>query len=104
MTDRIQRIVAIGKTLDAWDEIAEGGSFEDAMDALEAIVTLLDEGDLTLDLSVRCFETGTRLSNRCQLLLEQADLRMSLLSSPPPQYDDLTGDVAVEYFVENDQE
>lgn len=104
MTDRSQRMVAIGKTLDVWDEIAIDGSFEDAMDALEAIVTLLDEGDLTLDLSVRCFESGTRLSNRCQLLLEQADLRISLLASPSPQYDELTVDVAVEYFVEHERE
>ena len=100
--ERSQRIEAIGKTLDFWGEVAENGSFEDAIDALEAIVTLLDEGDLTLDLSVRCLETGTQLGARCQLLLEQAELRISQLSSPPPQYDDVTVDVSVAFKAEID--
>src|SRR5690606_27042040 len=59
--DRNQRTAAIEATLEKWEEVAATGSFEDALDALEAIVTLLDEGDLTLDLSVQCLETGTRL-------------------------------------------
>jgi len=100
--ERSQRIEAIGKTLDFWGEVAESGSFEDAMDALEAIVTLLDEGDLTLDLSVRCFETGTQLSARCQALLERAELRITQLSSPPSQYDDMTVDAAVAFMAEID--
>ncbi|MGD9711129.1 MAG: exodeoxyribonuclease VII small subunit [Thermomicrobiales bacterium] len=100
--DERERFTAIGKTLDAWDEIALNGSFEDAMDALEAIVTLLDEGDLTLDLSVRCFETGTRLSARCQSLLEQAELRISLLSSTPQQYDDYMVEVTIDIESDND--
>ncbi len=85
--DRSQRIAAIGATLEMWEEVAATGTFEDAMDALEAIVTLLDEGDLTLDLSVQCFETGTRLSERCQHLLEQAELRVTVLSQAS-QYDE----------------
>lgn len=85
--NRDERVARINTALDGWDTVAASGTFEDALDALEAIVTLLDEGDLTLDLSVRCFETGTRLSERCQQLLEQAELRISILS-PAPQYDD----------------
>lgn len=85
--NRDDRIARVGAALDGWEEVATSGSFEDALGALEAIVTLLDEGDLTLDLSVRCFEAGTRLSERCQQLLEQAELRISILS-PTPQYDD----------------
>lgn len=81
------RVTRVGAALDGWDDVAARGSFEEALNALEAIVTLLDEGDLTLDLSVRCFETGTKLSDRCQQLLEQAELRISILS-PTPQYDD----------------
>ena len=86
--DRDDRIARVSGALDTWDNTAVNGSFEEALNALEAIVTLLDEGDLTLDLSVRCFETGTRLSDRCQHLLEQAELRISILS-PTPQYDDV---------------
>lgn len=84
--NRDERVERVGIALDAWDDVAATGAFEEALDALEAIVTLLDEGDLTLDLSVRCFETGTRLSERCQSLLEEAELRISNLS-PAPQYD-----------------
>lgn len=49
------------------------------MTALEAIVALLDSGELTLDQSLDCFELGARLSNRCQRLLEQAELRIELV-------------------------
>ena len=49
------------------------------MSALEAIVALLDGGELTLDQSLDCFELGARLSNRCQRLLEQAELRVELV-------------------------
>ena len=49
------------------------------MAALEAIVALLDSGELTLDQSLDCFELGARLSNRCQRLLEQAELRIELV-------------------------
>ena len=62
------------------------------MDALESIVAHLDSGELTLDQSLDCFELGARLSNRCQRLLEQAELRIELvqrslevdLSTEPP--------------------
>jgi len=49
------------------------------MSSLEEIVGLLDTGDLTLEQSLTCFELGSRLSNRCQRLLEQAELRVELV-------------------------
>lgn len=49
------------------------------MAALESIVTLLDNGALTLEESVEFFDIGARLSQRCQLLLEQAQLRIELI-------------------------
>lgn len=49
------------------------------MSALEAIVALLDDGGLSLDQSLDCFELGAQLSNRCQRLLEQAELRVELV-------------------------
>jgi exodeoxyribonuclease VII small subunit len=71
----------------AWEALAANGTFEEALDALESIVRLLDEGNLALDDSVRCFEIGTRLSNRCQDLLDAAELRISILTAAP-EYDD----------------
>jgi exodeoxyribonuclease VII small subunit len=68
-----------GQQLANWEVIAEEGSFEDAMTSLEQIVQLLDSGSLPLEVSVRCFETGTRLTERCTALLEQARLRISTI-------------------------
>jgi exodeoxyribonuclease VII small subunit len=91
--DRDSRIADVSQLLDEWAAVVESGTFEDALEALERIVAILDEGDLTLDLSVRCFETGTRLSERCQQLLEAAELRISVLSTDQ-QYDAIETDEA----------
>lgn len=69
----------LATSIAAWQSASAEGSFEESMGALEAIVTLLDSGDLTLDQSLECFELGARLSNRCQRLLEQAELRIELV-------------------------
>ena len=82
----------LATSIAAWKIASVDGSFEESMSALESIVTLLDSGELTLDQSLDCFELGARLSNRCQRLLEQAELRVELvqrslatepLSEPP---------------------
>jgi exodeoxyribonuclease VII small subunit len=72
-----------------WEEFAKSGTFEEAMAALESIVSLLDQGSLALEDSVRCFEIGMELSNRSQQLLEAAELRVSQLAESPG-YDDET--------------
>ena len=79
-------------SISKWHSASTDGTFEESMAALEAIVALLDSGDLTLDQSLDCFELGARLSQRCQRLLEQAELRVELVqrsletddSSEPP--------------------
>ena len=53
----------------------ESLSFEAAYAELESIVTRLDAGDLPLEDSVTPFERGKRLSEYCQRLLDQAELR-----------------------------
>lgn len=69
----------LATSIAAWKIASVDGSFEESMSALESIVTLLDSGELTLDQSLDCFELGARLSNRCQRLLEQAELRVELV-------------------------
>jgi exodeoxyribonuclease VII small subunit len=59
-----------------WEVVASDGTFEEAMAALEAIVEMLDRGQLPLEVSVRCFELGGKLSSRCQQLLKDAQLRV----------------------------
>ncbi|MFO7321668.1 MAG: exodeoxyribonuclease VII small subunit [Chloroflexota bacterium] len=55
-------------------------SFEDAYAELEAIVLKLESGELSLEESVALFERGRRLSEHCQTLLDQAELRVSRLT------------------------
>jgi exodeoxyribonuclease VII small subunit len=69
----------LATSMATWQHASVEGSFEEAMSALESIVALLDSSDLSLDQSLDCFELGARLSNRCQRLLEQAELRVELV-------------------------
>lgn len=69
----------LANSIALWQTASTDGTFEEAMSALEAIVQLLDSGNLTLDESLDCFELGARLSARCQTLLEQAELRVELV-------------------------
>jgi exodeoxyribonuclease VII small subunit len=55
-------------------------SFEQAYGELEEIVTRLESGELTLEDSVNLFERGRRLSERCQTILDQAELRITQLT------------------------
>jgi exodeoxyribonuclease VII small subunit len=71
--------VDLALSLTAWRQASESGTFEESMAALESIVALLDTGELNLDQSLDCFEIGARLNGRCQLLLEQAELRIELV-------------------------
>ncbi len=59
----------------------ESLSFEAAYAELESIVTRLDAGDLPLEDSVTLFERGKRLSEYCQRLLDQAELRITQIGA-----------------------
>ncbi len=76
---RDEKSIDLATSIPIWQRASADGTFEESMDALESIVALLDAGDLTLDQSLECFELGARLSNRCQRLLEQAELRVELV-------------------------
>ncbi|MEO8394075.1 MAG: exodeoxyribonuclease VII small subunit [Chloroflexota bacterium] len=54
-------------------------SFEAAYAELEDIITRLDSGDLPLEESVTLFERGRKLSQYCQTLLDNAELRVNQL-------------------------
>ncbi len=69
----------LATSIETWQNASVDGTFEESMAGLEAIVAVLDSGDLTLDESLDCFELGARLSHRCQRLLEQAELRVELV-------------------------
>jgi exodeoxyribonuclease VII small subunit len=54
-------------------------SFESVYRELEEVVRRLDEGGLTLDESIGLYEQGMMLAQRCQSLLETAELRVTRL-------------------------
>jgi exodeoxyribonuclease VII small subunit len=48
-------------------------SFEEALAALEAIVSNLERGDVPLEQSIRIFERGEKLKTHCDRLLNAAE-------------------------------
>jgi len=69
------------------DTIADPNQFEDSLQALEAIVDRLEQGDLTLEASLEAFERGVRLSRGCQQALDQAEQRIRILTEPSADAD-----------------
>ncbi|WP_256646707.1 exodeoxyribonuclease VII small subunit [Thermomonas paludicola] len=56
--------------------------FEHSMQALEDLVGKMEAGELSLEDSLAAYEHGVGLYRRCQSALEQAELRVRLLSDP----------------------
>ncbi len=56
--------------------------FETSLDALEALVDRMEQGQLSLEDSLAAYERSVGLYRRCQQALEQAELRVRLLSDP----------------------
>ncbi|HET9048499.1 MAG TPA: exodeoxyribonuclease VII small subunit [Chiayiivirga sp.] len=56
--------------------------FEQSLDELENLVQRMEKGDLSLDESLAAYERGVGLYRHCQTALEQAELRVRLLSDP----------------------
>ena len=53
--------------------------FEDAFGKLENIVKKLEEGNLSLEESMKLFEEGINLSKVCALRLEDAEKKVEIL-------------------------
>jgi exodeoxyribonuclease VII small subunit len=53
--------------------------FEDALEKLEKIVSQLEEGDISLEESLKLFEEGIRLSRFCNQKLDEAEKRVEIL-------------------------
>ena len=56
--------------------------FEQSMQALEDLVARMETGEMTLEESLAAYERGVGLYRHCQGALEQAELRVRLLSDP----------------------
>jgi len=56
--------------------------FERALDELDALVQKMETGEMSLEESLGAFERGVALYRQCQGALEQAELRIRLLTDP----------------------
>ncbi|TWI04934.1 exodeoxyribonuclease VII small subunit [Luteimonas cucumeris] len=63
-------------------ETSPVADFEHSLDALEQLVEKMEHGEMSLEESLAAYERGVGLYRRCQQALEQAELRVRLLSDP----------------------
>jgi exodeoxyribonuclease VII small subunit len=59
--------------------MAKNQTFESSLGELEKIVRKLEDGDLSLEESLKLFEDGVRLSRECQERLNAAERRIEIL-------------------------
>jgi len=55
------------------------GKFESYLDELERLVERMEQGDQTLEQSLKDFERGVTLTKTCEKTLKQAEQRVSQL-------------------------
>ena len=56
-------------------------NFEQQLNELEQIVNRMEQGELSLENSIKEFEHGMKIANQCQKSLEAAELRVKVLMS-----------------------
>ena len=56
--------------------------FEHSLAELEQLVEKMEQGEMSLEDSLAAYERGVGLYRRCQAALEQAELRVRLLTDP----------------------
>ena len=71
-------------------------NFEKSLTELEHLVDLMEQGDLTLEESLKHFETGVALTRACQKALAEAEQKVRILLEK-------TGKDELVPFSENDQ-
>ncbi|MGJ0485903.1 MAG: exodeoxyribonuclease VII small subunit [Methylomicrobium sp.] len=53
--------------------------FEDSLAELEALVNQLEQGDISLEESLKSFERGVFLTRTCQQALQEAEQKVQIL-------------------------
>ncbi len=66
-------------------------SFEEALEQLDQIVGQLENGQIPLDEALALFERGVWLAQRCQEMLDNAELRVQRLRADTAASDTLDG-------------
>lgn len=69
-------------------------NFEESLASLEAIVSSMEDGELSLEESLQAFEKGIRLTRECQSALHKAEQKVQVLMSEngEPEAMDLEGE------------
>jgi exodeoxyribonuclease VII small subunit len=70
--------------LEAWAALHESADYETIRTGLSEVIALLEQPGLGLNESVRAYEIGRQLAHRCQVLLDEAELRISTLDADVP--------------------
>jgi exodeoxyribonuclease VII small subunit len=60
--------------------------FETSLQALEDIVSKMEQGTLSLEQSLEAFEQGVKLTRTCQSTLKEAEQRVSKLTKTDESY------------------
>ena len=55
-------------------------SFEEAMKALEDVVSKLESGDVALEASIQLYERGAELKARCEAKLKEAEEKVAAIT------------------------
>lgn len=66
---------------------ADPFNFEQALEELEELVTRLEEGDLSLEESLKEFERGVKLTRDCQTELKEAEQKVRILTEQGEEED-----------------
>jgi exodeoxyribonuclease VII small subunit len=59
--------------------MAESKTFEESLKELESIASELENGNLSLEDSIKKFEKGMKLSKECTDLLDKAEKKINIL-------------------------
>ncbi len=54
-------------------------NFEQALEELESLVSSMEDGELSLEDSLKAFEKGIKLTRECQTALKQAEQKVQVL-------------------------
>ena len=54
-------------------------NFEEALEELERLVSSMEEGEISLEDSMKAFEKGIKLTRECQTALQKAEQKVQIL-------------------------
>jgi exodeoxyribonuclease VII small subunit len=78
-------VTKVAEMTEMKDAASDDLSLERSLAELEKIVRALEEGELTLEESLKAFERGVSLVRRCNSLLDGAEQKIEILTGDLPE-------------------